>query len=139
MLAISQRLSHMGPVGCGQASKVCNQMIIAATVAVIAEAFNFAAGFGVAAKDLPDCLAGGWADSTVLQLHARRMAAADYMAAAPGNMMKDMGIARDMGRETGSPMPVTALVTELYHMAALQGHADKGQIGLMRLYADGPL
>ena len=50
-----------------------------ATVAAIAEALRFAHDFGVEARRLPDCLAGGWADSRVLQDHGRRMAAA-YVA-----------------------------------------------------------
>ncbi len=127
----------MGPNGAGQASKTCNQMIIGGTVAVVAEALNFAANFGVQASRLPDCLTGGWADSAVLQDHARRMVAQDFATDnAAAIMMKDMNIARDMGRETGSPMPVTALTAELYRLLIAMGQEDKGQIGLIRLYTD---
>ena len=136
----AQRLSHMGPHGAGQATKTCNQMIIGATVAGCAEALRFAANFGVDAPRIPDCLSGGWADSTVLQIHARMMAAAAYENVGDARiMLKDMDIACDMGRLTDSPMPVTALVTALYRLQIAQGHDDCGQIGLMRLYADGPL
>ena len=135
--AYSQRVTRMGECGAGQASKTCNQMIIGGTVAVGAEALNFAARFGVSAAELPDCLAGGWADSAVLQDHARRMAAADFGADnAAEIMLKDMNIACDMGRETGAPMPVTAVTAELYRLLISLGHADKGQIGLIRLYTD---
>lgn len=140
MEAFAQRVTHMGPSGAGQATKTINQMIIGAEVAVIAEAFAFAAKFGVDAHAIPDCLAGGWADSTVLQNHARRMASADY--SDPGTariMLKDMNIASDMGRLTEAAMPVTALVTSLYRLLIEQGHGHTGQIGLMRLYKDGPL
>lgn len=136
---ISQRLTYMGPTGAGQATKSINQMIIAAEIAVIAEALNFAQNFGVSAQALPDCLAGGWADSTVLQDHARRMAAAKYASNASINMLKDINIAQNMGQHTGSPMPVTSLVAELYRLAGQQGHGDKGQIALMALYRDEPL
>jgi len=135
--AYSQRVTRMGDCGAGQATKTCNQMIIGGTVAVVAEALNFAARFGVNAADLPDCLAGGWADSAVLQDHARRMAAADFASDnAAEIMLKDMNIACDMGRETGAPMPVTAVTAELYRLLISLGHADKGQIGLIRLYTD---
>ena len=140
MAAYAQQVTHMGPSGAGQAAKACNQMIIGAEIAVIAEALGFAANFGVEAAKLPDCLAGGWADSAVLQNHARRMAAADYDGAGDAYiMLKDMEIAADMGRETGTPMPVTALCASLYRLLVAQGHSDTGQIGLMRLYAEGPL
>jgi 3-hydroxyisobutyrate dehydrogenase len=140
MRAYASRISRMGPVGAGQATKVCNQMIIGAEVAAIAEALRFAHDFGVEARRLPDCLAGGWADSKVLQDHGRRMAAADYARAGDAHiMLKDMGIACDMGRTTKTPMPVAGLVASLYALLIAQGHSDKGQIGLMRLYAEGPL
>lgn len=136
----SQRVTHMGASGTGQATKIANQMMIGGNVAVAAEALNYAANFGVAAARLPDALAGGWADSAVLQHHARRMAAADYANEVSATIMvKDIDIACDLGRETLSPMPVTALVQQLYRQLIAQGDADKGQSGLMWLYKQRPL
>lgn len=136
----ARRITHLGEVGSGQAAKVVNQMLIGGAVAVVAEALNFAAAFGVDAARLPDALAGGWADSTVLQNHARRMAAAEYAGDVDARIMaKDMDIALDMGRATGAPMPVSALVQQLYRQLIAEGNADKGQIGLMWLYRQAPL
>ena len=138
---MAQRLTHMGPIGSGLASKVCNQMIIGGTIAVIAEALNFAHRFGVKAQDLPDCLKGGWADSPLMQNHARRMAAGEGAKAKEvgiGNYLKDLDIACQLGMATGSPMPVTALVSELYRLTGQQ-KGDTGQIAPMRLYSDEPL
>jgi len=132
----SQRITLMGPVGSGQATKVMNQMIIAAEVAVIAEALGFASKYGLTCKNLPDALKGGWADSAVLQDHARRMIAANYPN--QGNqilMLKDIGIAEEMGKKVGAEMPVTNLVSGLYRKLQAQGDGGKGQIGLMWLYA----
>ena len=111
-------------------------MIIGAEVAIIAEALNFARNFGVDAKRLPDCLKGGWADSAVLQVHGRRMAAADYEGIGGAHiMLKDMKIACEMGRETDTPMPTANLALALYQMLVANGDSDKGQMGLMWLYA----
>ena len=132
----SQRVTLMGGHGAGQATKIANQMMIGGNIAVAAEALNYAANFGVAAARLPDALAGGWADSAVLQHHARRMAAADYVNEVNATIMvKDVDIACDLGRETLSPMPVTALVQQMYRQLIAQGDADKGQSGLMWLYS----
>jgi len=130
----SQRLTHMGPIGTGQATKLVNQAVIAAEIAVLSEMFGFANTYGVDVKQIPDALAGGWADSTVLQDHARRMIRAEYWSTAPGNTVKDMNTVCEMGKKTNSPMPVAALTTELYRFLTAQGHAEKGQIGLMHLY-----
>lgn len=136
----SQRITPMGPVGAGQATKVVNQMLIAAEVAVIAEALGFASKYGLTCKNLPDALKGGWADSAVLQDHARRMIAATYPN--QGNqvlMLKDIGIAEEMGKKVDAAMPVTNLVAGLYRKLQAQGDGGKGQIGLMWLYAQKPL
>ena len=137
---LGQRLTHMGPSGAGQTTKVCNQMIVGGTIAVVAETLKFAAEAGVDAGRLPDCLAGGFADSTVLQVHARRMIEADL---APRGgvrlMLKDMETACDLAGEAGASVPMTGLATELYRLLIEQGHDNVDQSGLIRLYADGPL
>jgi len=133
----ARQITLMGPVGSGQATKVCNQLIIGAEICAIAEALNFAKNFGMNAQALTDALRGGWADSPVLQDHGRRMAEADYSDPADASMMmKDMDIACDMGRLTDSSMPVAEIVTSLYLQAIDQGHMDAGQIAPMRLYSD---
>jgi 3-hydroxyisobutyrate dehydrogenase len=140
ILTTAQRITPMGPVGAGQATKVVNQMLIAAEVAVIAEALGFASKYGLTCKNLPDALKGGWADSVVLQDHARRMIAAKYPnQGTQVLMLKDIGIAQEMGKKVGADMPVTGLVGELYKKLQAQGDGGKGQIGLMWLYAQKPL
>ncbi|MGB0630527.1 MAG: NAD(P)-dependent oxidoreductase [Alphaproteobacteria bacterium] len=140
MESYTKKTTLMGPVGAGQATKVCNQLIIGAEICAIAEALNFAARFGMDAPALADALQGGWADSPVLQDHGRRMANADYSDPADASMMmKDMDIACDMGHRTGSPMPVSEVVQALFRRAIEQGHMDGGQIAPMRLYSDKPL
>jgi 3-hydroxyisobutyrate dehydrogenase len=136
----SARITRMGESGAGQATKIANQMMIGGNIATAAEALNYAANFGVAAALLPDALGGGWADSAVLQHHGRRMAAADYRGEVDAAiMMKDLDIANDMGRITGSPMPITASVQQLYRQLIANGDADKGQSGLMWLYKRTPV
>ena len=131
----SAKITLVGNVGAGQASKVVNQMLIGGNVAVLAEALNYADNFGISASDLPDALAGGWADSSVLQVHGRRMTAADYSAEVDAAiMLKDIDIALDMGARTNSRMPVTALVRRSYKKLIESGHRNKGQSGLMWLY-----
>ncbi|MFT7571237.1 MAG: 3-hydroxyisobutyrate dehydrogenase-like beta-hydroxyacid dehydrogenase [Paracoccaceae bacterium] len=138
--AYAKQITLMGPCGAGQATKACNQLIIGAEICAIAEALSFAKNFGMDAHALADALKGGWADSPVLQDHGRRMANADYSDPADASMMlKDMGIAQDMGNKTGSAMPVTDLVTALFNKAIDEGHMDGGQIAPMRLYSSEPL
>ena len=136
----AKQVTRMGEVGAGQATKVVNQMIIGGNIAVLAEALNYADNFGVNATEIPDALAGGWADSSVLQVHGRRMTSADYSSEVDARiMLKDIDIALDMGARTISRMPVTSLVRKSYNRLIESGHADKGQSGLMWIYKQQPL
>ena len=68
-------------------------MIVGCTIATIAEALKMASDNGVDASKLPECLAGGFADSTILQNHARRMAEGNLSPRGHATtMLKDMDI-----------------------------------------------
>ena len=138
--AYAGRVTHMGPVGAGQAAKACNQMVIGAEVAVWAEAIGMAAKFGMRVSQFPEALAGGWADSAVLQDHVKRMTAAEFgVSRSTAIMRKDIQAALDLGKATGADLPVTELVMSLYEKIAATGDETGGQVSLIRLYADGPL
>ncbi|MEB7641299.1 NAD(P)-dependent oxidoreductase [Acinetobacter pittii] len=71
---LSQRVTRMGDIGTGQATKICNQLIVAANSALIAEAVALADRAGVDTTLLATALAGGFADSKPFQILAPRMA-----------------------------------------------------------------
>ncbi|MEO4078213.1 MULTISPECIES: NAD(P)-dependent oxidoreductase [Acinetobacter] len=71
---LSQRVTRMGDIGTGQATKICNQLIVAANSALIAEAVALADRAGVDTTLLAPALAGGFADSKPFQILAPRMA-----------------------------------------------------------------
>ena len=73
VLAMARRFTHMGPIGAGQTTKLCNQVIVGCAMAVLAEATRLAVNAGIDAKRLPQALAGGFADSIPLQLFVPRM------------------------------------------------------------------
>ena len=60
---VAGRFTHMGPAGAGMAAKMLNQLIVGAGHAVMAEAVVLAEAAGIDAARLPECLAGGLADS----------------------------------------------------------------------------
>lgn len=71
---LSQRVTRMGDPGTGQATKICNQLIVAANSTLIAEAVALAGRAGVDTTLLAPALAGGFADSKPFQILAPRMA-----------------------------------------------------------------
>jgi 3-hydroxyisobutyrate dehydrogenase/2-hydroxy-3-oxopropionate reductase len=71
--AISAHWTHMGGIGAGQATKLCNQLIVSSTLVAIAEAVAVAHALDLHVDRLPDALRGGYADSKPLQIFGPRM------------------------------------------------------------------
>ncbi len=125
MSAYAARVTHMGPVGAGQTTKLCNQAIVTATVAAIAEAVGLAQRSGIDAARLTDALAGGWADSTLLQTFVPRMTQAGLAPiGAFRTFQKDVDAVAAAALDSGAPMPVAATVQQLLRLGAAMGLAD---------------
>jgi len=136
LMSFAGRVTHMGGSGSGMAGKVCNQMLSFATATVIAETLNMAARFGMDPALLPEAIAGGFADSNVMRHYGRAMIEGTYC----GNTrtgVKDMDIAVDLARLTGSPIPMTGLVSSMFRLALAQGCTDGGLGAPMHLYSQG--
>jgi len=78
MADIAGRFTHLGPVGSGLAAKMINQLIVGCGYAVMAEALTLARAAGIDPARLPGCLAGGHADSALLQRLLPRLVARDF-------------------------------------------------------------
>ncbi|NNM74253.1 NAD(P)-dependent oxidoreductase [Enterovirga aerilata] len=120
IMTMAARLTHMGPLGSGQTTKLCNQIVVGCTMAVLAEATRLAANAGIDPCRLPEALAGGFADSKPLQLFVPRMAAGihDPPLGHAYTMLKDLDSALDAARETGTPAPMAALAAQLFRLLA---------------------
>lgn len=125
LAAYASRVTHMGPTGAGQATKLCNQIIVASTVAAIAEAVALAANSGLDASRLVDALSGGWADSKLLQVFVPRMTNPPAgRLGALDTMLKDLDAVVSYAAESGSPVPVAASVQQLLRLAEARGLGD---------------
>ena len=125
MKAYAANVTHMGPSGAGQATKLCNQTIVATTVAAVAEAIGFAQRNGIDVHKLAPALAGGWADSKPLQIFAPRMIEAQESSiGALSTMLKDVDTVIANAQQSGAPMPVTASVQQMLRLAGSLGLAQ---------------
>ncbi|MFT0532838.1 NAD(P)-dependent oxidoreductase [Castellaniella hirudinis] len=135
LLAYAQRVTHMGPVGSGQVAKLCNQTIVTTTLAAIAEAVCLARDAGVDAAKLPQALAGGWADSTLLPLFVPRMLQTDVpVQASLDTLLKDTDTVAALARQQGTAMPVAAAVGQGLRLASRRGLGGQDASRLIRLY-----
>ncbi|KVU80111.1 NAD(P)-dependent oxidoreductase [Burkholderia ubonensis] len=128
--AYAARITHMGDAGAGQTAKLCNQAIVTATVTAIAEAVGLAQASGIDAARLAQALAGGWADSVLLQTFVPRMTSGGYPRGghppigALSTFQKDVDTIADAARDTGAVMPVSATVQQVLRLGAAMGLAD---------------
>jgi len=135
--ALAGRATLMGPVGAGQTTKLINQVIVSCAGAVLAEATVLAQNGGVDALRIPDALAGGRADSRLMQEMMPKMAKPDFTPMGRNkNMVKDLEMVHDLAKATGTPMPVTALVTELHRQLVLEGLGDHCNSTIVTLFQD---
>jgi 3-hydroxyisobutyrate dehydrogenase len=118
VLKMSKRLTRMGPIGAGQATKLCNQIIAACAIVVVAEATRFAVDVGIDAARLPEALAGGYADSVPLQLYGPRMAnGVDEPPFGPVSIvLKDLDTIADVARTHSTPLPMASLAAQMLRL-----------------------
>ncbi len=138
MSRLTANYTLMGPVGAGQATKLVNQVLCAIQFQAVAEAVALAERAGVNAERIPAALAGGRADSRILQEFGAKMARRDYAPTGRlDNMLKDLDGVQALARATLTALPATAIVAEIHRalVAAGLGGADNAE--LMRQF-DGP-
>lgn len=135
---VAGRFTHMGPTGAGLAAKMLNQLIVGCGHAVMAEAVVLAEAAGIDPARLPDCLAGGLADSALLQKLYPRMVKRDY---APQGyvrqLLKDLEMVNEFAGALKAPTPMMGEALSLYRMLAHLGHTELDTTAVLKLY-DGP-
>jgi 3-hydroxyisobutyrate dehydrogenase len=135
LASYARNVTHMGPAGAGQTTKLCNQIIVGSTLAVIAEAVTLAQNSGVDAAMLPQAFAGGFADSKPLQIWVPRMVNGYSDAIGPANtLLKDLDVIADVARATGTPIPMAGLAREIYRTLDAQGKGEEDPAALADLY-----
>lgn len=133
---LTVRAHHLGPLGAGQAVKLCNQLIVASNLLAIAEALCLAGTFGLDTRQVPAALAGGFADSLPLQIFGPRMAAGitTPKLGEISLMLKDIDAAVAAANASGSSIPLTRQVQALYRQVRGRRFDHEDLAALMRLY-----
>ncbi|ODN69534.1 2-hydroxy-3-oxopropionate reductase [Methylobrevis pamukkalensis] len=125
LFAAMGRLTHVGPAGCGQLAKLCNQIIVAANICAVAEALVLAGRGGADPARVREALLGGFADSTVLRQHGERMVTGNFVPGGPAKyQIKDTGTALDVAAGVGLDLPVATAVDRLFRDLVDNGGGD---------------
>jgi len=115
ILSAMGRPQRVGPVGSGQVAKLCNQLIVGATLNVVAEALLLAQAAGADPAAVREAIRGGFAGSRILEVHGQRMLERNFV---PGGQvktqLKDLRNVLAAAESAGLGLPVTELVTRQY-------------------------
>ncbi|MEV6845800.1 NAD(P)-dependent oxidoreductase [Actinoplanes sp. NPDC051411] len=132
--AVGRTIVHVGPVGSGQTVKAANQLIVAGTIELVAEALTFLDVSGVSLTPAVEVLAGGLAGSAVLDRKAPAMLARSFEPGFRADLHhKDLGIFTSSARELGVAAPVGTLVATLMAALRAQGRGSLDHAALVLL------
>lgn len=133
---LAGNVTHMGPVGAGQVTKVVNQAIVGSGFIAMAEALHLAEAAGIDAAALPACLGGGLADSVLLQriypLMQRR--AFDPPLGYARQLLKDLKAVKGFAHGLGLSLPGVENAAERFGAYVGQGNAMADIVSIIRLY-----
>ena len=120
-----EKVIRVGESGAGQVTKVCNQMVIGGTLAVVSEAFALARKAGVDPAKVREALLGGFAASRVLEVHGERILTSNYKPGFRSALYaKDMRIAAQTLADTRTTAPVSTMVQELVAGLVARGRGE---------------
>ncbi len=123
--AMGRTITHVGPVGAGQAVKAVNQVILAGAYLGVAEGLVLAMKAGLDVPQVVEALGGGAAQSWVLANRSGRMIDNDYpLGFKVALHLKDLGIALGLAGEVGAELSVAELCERIERELVAAGHAD---------------
>ena len=133
LATIGRTITHVGPIGAGQAVKAVNQVILAGAYLGVAEGIVLALKANLDVTQVVGALSGGAAQSWVLANRSGRMIDNDYpLGFKQALHLKDLGIALDLAEELGAELPVSRLCAEIERRLVADGHADDDMSAVAR-------
>lgn len=131
--AMGKTTVHCGPVGTGQLTKLCNQILCGANLLGVCEAIVFARKVGLQPEKMLQAVSAGAAGSWALSNLGPRMLSRDF---APMFMVdlqqKDLRIALATAGSESLPLPGTALVSQLLAANQAQGEGREGTQAMVK-------
>lgn len=125
----------VGAAGAGQIAKACNQIIVGAQMAALAEALITAQKAGVDPLRMVEAIKGGAAQMWTLDVKPQRLFAGNRGPGFKAHMQhKDLGIVLDTARTYGIPLPVTAVIMQLYTAMLEQGNGQLDNSAIISVY-----
>ena len=136
LLQMGASAVHCGDIGAGNTTKLANQVIVAANIAAVAEAYTLAKKAGVDPQLVFDAIKGGLAGSTVMNAKSPMMIDSNFKPGFKIDLhIKDLQNALDTGHGVGAPLPLTAILMEMMQTLHADGRGQEDHSSLANWYA----
>lgn len=129
------KMTHMGPVGTGQATKLVNQTLVLTNYCVLAEALRLAQSYGVDAAKIPEALKTGHAGSNLLASAFPQMIDEDFAPRGYARqVLKDLEMLQGAARDQHLAMPMASQALTLYRLLVASGKSEQDAVAIVSLY-----
>ena len=133
--AMGKRFFHLGENGAGQTVKLAMNLILALQVQALAEALALVTGSGIPGQKLVEVMQSSMARAPVLDVKAPLILEKKYAPSFPLRLMhKDMGLALELGNQTGVPLPASAAAREVYNYVLGAAKEDLDYAAIARFW-----
>lgn len=133
LAAYGTTITHVGPVGAGQTTKLVNQVLVVLTALGVSEALLLAEASGLDLDAVLDAVSGGAAGSWMLSNRGPQMAARDWRPGFTIDLqVKDLRLVLEAADELGVPTLGTSLVFDLYRSLQARGLGEEGNHALVK-------
>jgi len=133
--AMGKRCFHLGDNGAGQTVKLAMNLILALEVQALCEALALVAKSGVPGQKLVEVMQASMARAPVLDVKAPLILEHKFAPSFPLRLMhKDMGLALELGNQTGVPLPAAAAAREVYNLVLGSAKEDLDYAAIARYW-----
>ncbi len=131
--AMGTTITHLGPIGAGQTTKLVNQILVVGHALAMSEALLFAQAGGVDLRKALEAVSGGAAGSWMLSNRGPQILARDWHPGFTIDLQqKDLRLVLQEADRLGVPLPGTALIHQLYRTLQARGLGHEGNHALIK-------
>jgi 3-hydroxyisobutyrate dehydrogenase-like beta-hydroxyacid dehydrogenase len=132
--SVGEKISHMGEVGSGARMKLLNNLIMCANMAVLSEGLALGEAAGIPVEKQLEMLLAGSAASGVAQRRGENLISGSYEPQFKlSHELKDLYYALELGRDLKDPLPITAVVSQIYN-EGMRKHAEDDMSAVAEVY-----
>ena len=134
LAAMGEKISHLGELGSGARMKLINNLILGANMAVLSEGLALGEAAGIPVEKQLEVILGGGAASGVAQRRSGNLISGSYQPQFKlSHELKDLYYALELGRDLEDPLPITAVVSQIYN-EGMREHSEDDMSAVAEVY-----